>query len=52
MAGDVSIGPFVVGETVVTSVISFLFYHYITDLVSLSSVVYFTSVGRSFRKSK
>ena len=28
MAGDVSIGPFVVGETVVTSVISFLLPSY------------------------
>lgn len=28
MAGDVSIGPFVVGETVVTSVMSFLFPSY------------------------
>lgn len=49
MAGDVSIGPFVVGETVVTSVISFLLPSYHRSLSHYFPLC-ITSVCRPFRQ--
>ena len=51
MARDVSIGPFVVGETVVTSVISFFFLPLYHRVSSHYCPLCITSMCLAFRKS-
>jgi hypothetical protein len=46
VAGDVSIGPFVVGETVVTSVNFVFYYHHISQVSSHYSPLCITSMCR------